>query len=281
MVELPAKETAVQILCENIRSNRYQPRKHFDPIKLQELAESIRESGLQQPVVVRPLDGNGTYELVLGERRLRAVEKNLSRESISAFVRELTDERALEIVLIENIQREDLTLIEEARSLQSLVEHYGGNVSHAAQRIGKNAPYVSKRITLLTLPEEVQNFLDEGKLTLAHGEAILEIVPDQQVRWARESVQRGLTVNQLKGASQRHVKKNSNGGTHTDSIKFQDVSGGLVRLYEAVNKFEFEKLNDESKRATLRRQIDLVQRSLTTAAEKLVLPTTMTDECET
>lgn len=276
MAESHTQEVVVRIPCEKIQPNRYQPRRHFDQVKLKELGESIREQGLQQPVVVRPLNGaqngNGIYELVIGERRWRAVSGVLQEDTIPAIIRELTDEQAHEIALIENIQREDLTPIEEAHSLQSLVEYYQGNVTQAAQRLGKgkSPQWVSKRIAFLTLPSEVQQFLDDSKLNTAQAEVILDIEIDHQIQAAREAVQLNLNANQLRGRKQHHLKKNPGEAARVvDSVKFTNVQGSLVRVYEIVNKFDFVMLRDEGKRTILKRQIELVQRALALASEKL------------
>lgn len=267
------QQTVAEIPIESIRPNPYQPRTHFDQKKLQELADSIKESTLGQPITVRPLDGAGTYELVIGERRLRAFEL-LRRETIPAVIRQFTPEQSRELTLVENLQREDLTPIEEARGLMSLADHYGGNIAEVARKVGISAPTVSKKIALLSLPPELQEMIETGKVNVAQAEVILEIEEkERQIQAARVAYKLNLSANQLRGRMQQHLKKKREGSERkSDSVKFSHVSGTLVRLYDAIDKFDFNLLRDPNKRLTLRKQIELVQRTLKDAAEKLSEP---------
>ena len=160
MTQAQKNDHVLMVPLGDITPSPYQPRVHFDDEKLDELAASIKEKGVLQPITVRAVDGKPTpYELVMGERRWRAC-KRAGLETVRALIQVLTDDEAREIALIENLQRDDLTPMEEARSIQSLVEVHGGNKSEAARKIGKLEPYIYGKLALLTLPREVQNMVE-------------------------------------------------------------------------------------------------------------------------
>lgn len=177
----------------DIKPNPRQPRQSLDEEKIAELAQSIKEHGVVQPIIVRPVAG-GKYEIVAGERRWRACCL-LNMEYIPAVVRECGDLEASAISLIENVQREDLNPIEEAKAFRQLVEGFGLTQEEVSRVVGKSRAYVANAVRLLGLPPEVQDFLAEGKLSAGHGRALLTLDDaGRQIAAAREAIARGLTV---------------------------------------------------------------------------------------
>ena len=181
------------IAVDQIHANAKQPRKRFDHEAVSGLAESIKAQGLIQPVVVRPrLEGG--YELIAGERRWRAA-KEAGIASVPAVVREADDRDTLLLGLVENVAREDLSPIEEARAYAMLIDEFGLSLGEVAERVGKSKPTVSNRIRLLELPEDVLSMIARNELTEGHARAVLS-VPDHdgRRRLARRIVKEGLSV---------------------------------------------------------------------------------------
>ena len=162
-----------EIPVGNIRANPNQPRLEFDEFRLQELSESIRLHGLIQPITVRAI-GEGRYELISGERRLRAT-RMAGLDRIPAYVRHADDDQSLEYALIENIQREELNPIETALGFQRLIEELGYTQEHVAERVGKNRTTVTNMLRLLQLPDLVQLAVKQGKITAGHARALVTI----------------------------------------------------------------------------------------------------------
>jgi len=270
-------EQVMEILVEKIFRSPHQPRHHFDEEKLKELAESIRANRLLQPIVVRMLDGEaGTYELIAGERRLRA-HKILEREKIPAIVQDITEEEARNLILIENLQREDLTPIEEAECVGALAKQFRGNLQAVADKLGKSMTYVSDRIAILELPREAQHMLDEKKINFAQAKVILELEGDKaRMDAAKLAVKLNLSANQLRGRLQRSLKgketKAGAKGEQSGVIKFNQLSVTVVRLYDALEKFDFDMLRDAKKRDTLLKQMGILQKSLARTHEQLSKP---------
>lgn len=180
-------EQSSYFICpiEKIRPNRNQPRKHFAQDKLEELAASIREQGIIQPLVVTRKDD--LYEIIAGERRWRAAQKAGLHE-IPVVIREASEDTVLELALIENIQRQDLNAIEEAQAYRSLVEHFGISQEDVAQRVGKNRTTVTNALRLLKLPEEVQRDIVEERLTMGHARALLALESLELIEKARHEI---------------------------------------------------------------------------------------------
>ncbi len=179
---------------ELIQRGKYQPRRDMDPQALEELAQSIKNHGVMQPIVVRPVEG-GRYEIIAGERRWRASQQ-AGLERVPALVREVPDEAAIAMALIENIQREDLNPIEEAVALQRLQQEFQLTQQQVADAVGKSRVSVSNLLRLIALPEEIKTLLSNGDLEMGHARALLGLPADQQVEGARHVVARGLTVRQ-------------------------------------------------------------------------------------
>jgi ParB family chromosome partitioning protein len=175
-----------------IRPNRRQPRKRLDSESVSELAESVRVQGVVQPVLVRPA-GDG-YELIAGERRWRAA-RSAGLATIPAVVREAEDRDALLLALVENVARENLSAVEEARAYATLLDEFGLTLGDVAERVGRSKPSVSNRLRLLDLPEDVLALVERGQLTEGHARAVLA-VPDHEERrrLARRIVRQGMSV---------------------------------------------------------------------------------------
>lgn len=186
---------------ENIRPNRNQPRKHFSAEKLEELAASIREQGVIQPLVVTHKDG--FYEIIAGERRWRAAQKAGIRE-LPVVVREASEDNILELALIENIQRQDLNAIEESQAYRSLIEQFGLSQEEVAKRVGKNRTTVTNALRLLKLPEEIQHDIVEERLSMGHARALLALESAELQELARsETIKKQLSVRETENLVRR------------------------------------------------------------------------------
>ena len=183
-----------EIPVDLIGRSPYQPRRRIEPEALDELTRSIRAHGVLQPVVVRPA-GEGRYELVAGERRWRAAQA-AGLESIPSVVREVSDEVALSIAIIENIQREDLNPLEEAQGVARLVEEFGMTHREVAEAVGRSRPAVSNLLRLLELNEDVRARLEAGEIEMGHARALLALAGGTQSEAARLVAERGLSVRQ-------------------------------------------------------------------------------------
>ena len=210
-----------EIDIDRVLPNSHQPRKNFDEEALNELANSIREHGVVQPVVVRPLE-DGFFQLIAGERRWRAAQRaGLGR--VPAVVREAGEHAALELALIENLQREDLNPIEEAQAYERLIVDFGMTQEEVAQRVGKNRATIANMLRLLRLPPEVQQWLRENRLTTGHAKALLSLNDlDAILDSAKKIIQANYSVRQ----AEMLVSRYSNGASGKD-----DPAGG----HEAVD----------------------------------------------
>lgn len=177
-----------------VRPNPQQPRRRFDPERLAELAASVREHGVLEPIVVRA-KGDG-YEIVAGERRWRAAAI-AGRDRVPVVVRDVSDDRMLEIALVENLQREDLGLWEEASALRALMQSYGWTQEQLAERVAKSRSHVANTLRVLALPEGARALVEEGRLSLGHVKAILEGPPEHVNALAQAAADGGLTVREV------------------------------------------------------------------------------------
>ena len=188
LVELPIKD---------IRPNPFQPRKTVDPAALEELVSSIKQAGLLQPIVVRRANGGSTYELIAGERRLRACQQ-LGWERIPAVQREADDRTLLTLALIENLQRDDLSPVDEARGYERLIAEFQLAQQDVADAVGRDRSTVANALRLLKLPEVVLQMLHEGQLSVGHARALLALEDPRIVtNLAREAVAQGLSVREV------------------------------------------------------------------------------------
>ncbi|EOX1308656.1 ParB/RepB/Spo0J family partition protein [Listeria monocytogenes] len=206
------EETVQNIAIKEIKPNPYQPRKIFDAKAINELRDSIKIHGVLQPIILRNTDKG--YEIVVGERRYRAAKEAKLKE-IPAVVRDLTEEEMMELSVIENLQREDLSPLEEAESYQFLMKKLGLTQAKLAERVGKSRPYIANFVRLLTLPEEVQVMLRDGSLSAGHGRVLLGLkLKKNIVPTAKKAVAQGLTVRQLED-----VINNLNENVSRETIK--------------------------------------------------------------
>jgi ParB family chromosome partitioning protein len=207
----PARETAhpgpLQIDIDLIEPSPYQPRTRFREEALDELARSIQSSGIIQPLVVRPIGSR--FQLIAGERRWRAAQR-AGLTKVSAIVRQVPDELALEMTLVENIQREDLNAIEAARAFERLMDEFQLTQEAVAERTGKDRATVANSIRLLKLEPTIQDWIEEGKLTAGHGRALLAVADSPlRMRYAQRASRGGLTVRQIERLASRRSRSAS------------------------------------------------------------------------
>lgn len=187
---------SVTLKISEIEPNRSQPRKEFDEKALSELAESISKHGLLQPLLVRPLPLGG-YQIVAGERRYRACRMAGITE-VPVIIRELGDTETMEIALIENLQREDLTPIEEALGYQVLIDEHGFSQEDVAQSVGKSRPAIANSLRLLKLPQSILDLVSDGKISAGHARALLTLEDEKLMQeLAEEIIKKDLSVRQI------------------------------------------------------------------------------------
>lgn len=203
--ELGEKAT---LSINDIEPNRGQPRKTFSEESLSELADSIREHGVLQPLLVRPMP-DGSYRLVAGERRFRAA-RLAGLYEVPVTVREMTDEEESVFALIENLQREDLNAVEEAEGIKTLIDTFGFTQEQAAQKLGKSRTAVTNSLRLLNLPDSVGSLLKDGKISMGHARALLAVEDEAEMKSIADTiVKNGISVRE----TERLAKKAGNGGT--------------------------------------------------------------------
>jgi ParB family chromosome partitioning protein len=188
----PPRETLQTLPVDRLRPGKYQPRTHMDEASLAELADSIREQGVMQPILVRPV-GAGSYEIVAGERRWRAA-RLAGLADVPALVREVPDRAALALALVENIQRENLDPLEEAHGLARLIDEFGLTHETAAKAVGRSRSAVTNLLRLTALPRPVQDYLHARVLEMGHARALLALPAAEQARVAARVVEAGLSV---------------------------------------------------------------------------------------
>ncbi len=232
----PARTAAI----ERLKPNPLQPRRRFDEAEIENLAVSIRASGILQPILVRPApDGDG-FEIVAGERRWRAAQR-ARLHTVPILVRELSDAQTLELALVENIQREDLTPIEEAEGYRRLIDEHGQNQDAIARMVGKSRSHVANTLRLLSLPEAVQTLLHEGDLSPGQARPLIGI--EGAERLAVEIVQKGLSARQVERLAKRARRAEHAGSGATpaapapgeaDSRALERELGELLGLVVAI-----------------------------------------------
>lgn len=200
IVSVTPKEEVIELKLSELRPNPYQPRKVFDAEKLQELANSIKEHGVFQPIIVKKsIKG---YEIIAGERRYKASQL-AGKETIPAIVRDFTDENMMEIALLENLQRENLNSIEEATAYQKLLASLKITQEELANKLGKSRSHITNMLGLLELPEEVKNLIAEEKITMSHARVLSKMKDkDEIINLANKIVDENLNVRAIEQASQ-------------------------------------------------------------------------------
>jgi len=220
------------IPLNKIQANPNQPRKHFDERQIEELSQSIQQVGLLQPIVVRPSnsDSKGDFEIIAGERRFRAAQK-LGLKDIPAIVRTLNEQEALEISIVENIQREDLSPVEEARSMARLESEFNLTHEELAKRLGKERTTVSNLLRILNLPELVLTLVDEGKVSLGHAKVLLSLRQGEaQKSLAQRVAREKISVRMLEELIERVAildQGPAGAGTHSKSAN-KKASASIV-----------------------------------------------------
>ena len=250
---IPADQQAirerVQMLnVSQIHPSRFQPRLTFLSQKIEELARSIKEKGVIQPVIVRSV-GPDQYELIAGERRLRAI-KHLGVNEIPAIIRRVPDAEVLEMSLIENIQREELNSIEEAKAYKRLSSEFGLTQETIAERVGKDKSSVSNLLRLLNLPEKIQDFLSRDLITFGHARALLSFGdPKRQLSVCEKVIHKGLSVRQVEFLAARRTGLRSalriSAKTQDSNIKdlqhkLEHVLGTKVRIHHGKKRGKIE-----------------------------------------
>ncbi len=229
------ESTALELDVDLIEPNPEQPRTRFADAKMQELAQSIRVNGVVQPIVVRARGGR--YQIVAGERRWRAAQIAELRK-IPAFIREVSDEKLLELALVENIQRQELNPIEEANAYRKLIENIGLTQDQIAERVGKDRTIVTTSLRLLRLSDDIQRSIEEGVLTAGHGRALLT-TDDPKVRRevANYAIDNGWSVREIEKAIKRVTSGYQVGPVSKSSDRNIDanVKAAEVKLTRALN----------------------------------------------
>lgn len=226
--------TLLNLPIEFLQRGKYQPRRDMHPEALEELADSIRRQGIMQPIVVRPI-GSGRYEIIAGERRWRAAQI-AGLDIVPALVRDVPDEAAIAMSLIENIQREDLNAIEEAVALSRLQQEFELTQQQVADAVGKSRAMVANLMRLLSLEHEVRTMLERGDLEMGHARALLALAGNKQVEAARTVVDKGLTVRQTEALVTRlqTEKPAHKGGRDPDIVRLQERVSETVGLPVAL-----------------------------------------------
>jgi ParB family chromosome partitioning protein len=218
-----ANEEFTEIDIDLIEPNHLQPRTRFDEAQLEELAQSIKTNGVVQPILARRVDG-GHYQIVAGERRWRAAQR-AGIQRIPAVVREIPDEKMLELALIENIQRQELNAIEEAYAYKRLIETLGLTQEAVAQRVGRDRTFITNYLRLLRLPEDIQKLVEDSTISMGHARALLG-VDDQEIqrKIARNVVDQRLSVRETERAVKRVVDGVSASATIAQPLRQDDAN---------------------------------------------------------
>ena len=227
----------VEVKLKDIRPNPYQPRKHFDEEKLNELAVSIKEHGIFQPIILK--ESVQGYEIVAGERRFRAASI-VGLEEVPAIIVDFSDQQMMEIALLENIQREDLNAIEEAQAYQTMMEKLKLTQNELAKRIGKSRTHIANTLRLLNLPEKIQEYVLDGSLSMGHARALITLDKERALKIAKRVIDEKLSVrdveNIVKGFELQEARKNK---PKVEKPKeYQYVEGLLRKKYRTRIKVD-------------------------------------------
>lgn len=241
----PVGAGVLQLPIERVQPERGQPRRRFDQARLEELAASIRERGVLQPILVRRAGTD--YRIIAGERRWRAAQK-AGLHQVPALVKEMGDQAAFEVALIENLQREDLDPLEEAEAYRRLCEEHGLTQEEAADRVGKDRSTVANAMRLLKLPEEVRAAVGEGRLEMGHARALLAIKDEARLlRIARLAVERALSVREVerlareeKGGDRERPGREEGSAVRREEEALTRALGTRVRIHARQGKGRIE-----------------------------------------
>jgi ParB family chromosome partitioning protein len=227
----PIAEGFLQIELGQIHPNPRQPREGFDEAELEDLAASIRKAGVLQPILVREASAGGGFELIAGERRLRAA-RMAGLQRIPAMVQKTEEGRTLELALIENIQRQQLNPIEEARAFATMSAEYGLTQEEIAEKVGRKRPSIANSLRLLKLPERVQQLLRDGALTAGHAKALLSLADEEEVLKTAEAMLQGFVT--VRGAEEMAREKKAAASTATPPRQDPNVHDAQERLQRAL-----------------------------------------------
>lgn len=245
--DLHNEDTIEKIELQKLVVNPFQPRKKFDDEAIEELAQSIVEHGIIQPIVVRKKGKK--FEIVVGERRFRAA-KIANLQEIPAIVRDMTEEQMMEVAILENLQREDLTPIEEAEAYQSLIEKLNFTQEELAKRLGKSRPHITNHMRLLQLPEDVRNLVNDGTLSMGHGRTLLGLKNKRKIsEVAQKVIKLSLNVRQLEALikqyneevsreTEKPVKKDI--FVQAKETQLREYFGTNVQIKKSKNKGKIE-----------------------------------------
>lgn len=253
IIESTPKDEIISVKLSELRSNPYQPRKIFDQDALDELAQSIKEHGVFQPIIIKPsIKG---YEIVAGERRVKA-SMQAGLEEIPAIVREFNDNEMMEIALLENLQRENLTCIEEAEAYEKIRTSLNLTQDELAKRIGKSRSYITNTIGLLKLPEETKQLINENKISMGHAKILSKLESEDQINdLTKKIINEGISVRELERitaspndfARKNVIKKEKS--TQSNAYKYVEESvseklGTKVRIKSNKIEITFTNSND-------------------------------------
>ncbi len=228
-----------------LRPGPYQPRTEFDETKLKELADSIKENGMIQPIVARHTERDGIYQIIAGERRWRA-SKILGLDHVPVILHHMADEDALELAIVENIQRQDLSPVEEAMAYKQLQNEFGYTQEKMAEQLGKSRSYIANMLRLLDLPEEVLGYLQAGKLSVGHARAI--ITSDTPLSLAQDIIEKGLTVREAEKFAKGYQEKKTLEACDTElpaikkrkgtpASKYLDKNHDIITLEQTLTQY--------------------------------------------
>ena len=225
-----------KVPIEQLKPGSYQPRHFMDEVKINELAQSIRENGIIQPLLVRrSSDESKFYEIIAGERRWRAAQLAKMYE-VPVIIKEMTDQEALEIGLVENLQRQDLSVLEEADGYQRLIEEFSHTQEELSKTVGKSRSHVANMMRLLSLPEAVKKMLDQNELSAGHARALLNA--PEQLKVARQVLKQGLNVRQtenlVKKAQRKNIPLKKTDKKDVNTIAIEDSLTNLIGLKVSI-----------------------------------------------
>ena len=232
---------------DSLKAGKYQPRSHMNQIALNELAESIKTQGIMQPIVVRAIEDK-KYEIVAGERRWRAA-KLANLTEVPILIKDIPDESALAMALIENIQREDLNSIEEARGIQRLIDEFGMTHESASHILGKSRTTVTNLLRLLNLSEHVQKALLEGRIEMGHARAMLSLSASEQVMLCQKVISNNLSVREVEALitqtnpTKKNIKKQKTADIVNLETNLSDKLGASVKISHNLNGSGILKVN--------------------------------------
>lgn len=250
-IDEPIDDKQIKLIkISDIEPNKDQPRKYFDKDKLDELARSVSEHGLLQPLIVRPAEDN-RYIIISGERRWRAARMAGLLE-VSALIKDIDDKSSLEIGLIENLQREDLNIIEEAKGYKSLLEDYNLTQEEISKRVGKSRPVIANALRILALPDDIIKMIEKGELTAGHARALLPLMEKFDIKKlleiAGQIVKNNLTVRDIENMAKNAEKKDDRPpAQNPNDIYYKEVEkdiselwGRKVKIISSRNKGKIE-----------------------------------------